>query len=90
MGTPESFPESQEIGSSARDEEVNRALLELWPGPSVFLSSVDGYAVALLEFPQGVSRTAFVAPEGRRDFCQDATVAGSCLEVEENLQVCLS
>lgn len=38
-----------------------------------------------LSFLKGV-KDAFVAPEGRRDFCQDATVAKSLIfELRENL-----
>ena len=49
----DSFPEEAKKGPSSRDEKEKRGSSKVVAGPSVFLSSGDGYVGELLELHQG-------------------------------------
>ena len=69
----ESFPNEAGQGTLISSYEVETGLLLMLAGPSVFLSSGDGYVWELLELQKGV-KEPFEVQEGRCDLPLDATV----------------
>ena len=53
MPTPEFFPDQAGNGSLISSYEAETGLLWMWPGPSCFLSSVNGYVREPRELKQG-------------------------------------
>ena len=70
---PEFFPEQAAKVSLISSNEAETGLLWMWPGPSCFLSSGDGYVGELLELQQGCEGP-FVLSRVRCDYPRDASV----------------
>ena len=81
----EFFPDEARKGSLISSYEAETGLLLMLAGPSVFLSSGDGYVWELLELQKGV-KEPFEVQEGRCGLPQDASAEkGFILSGGENL-----
>ena len=83
------FPTSRERKPHLEQRRGKGGSSKVVLGPSVFLSSGDGYVGELHELQHGCEGR-FDVHEGRRDFCQDVAAENSLISpVGENLLIIL-